>query len=59
MPLTYTGRALGLSFEPLTAHRSLAEVSERLYRHMESDGEFGQRLLEFYDIPLLHFGLME
>ncbi len=42
-----------------TDFQSLAEVSERLHFKIEADKEFGQRLLEFYDIPLLHLGLTE
>jgi hypothetical protein len=42
-----------------TDFRSLAEVSELLYRHIEAGGEDGKHLLPFYDIPLLHLGLTE
>ena len=36
---------------------SLAEISERLYRKIIDDKEFGPKLLPYYDIPLLHLGL--
>ena len=36
---------------------SLASLSESLHLKLSSDRQFGPRLLEFYDIPLLHLGL--
>lgn len=37
--------------------KSLARLAEALHSKLSSDREFGPRLLEFYDIPLLHLGL--
>jgi hypothetical protein len=36
---------------------SLAAMSEKFHRKIAADRVFGERLLPYYDIPLLHYGL--
>jgi hypothetical protein len=37
--------------------QSLSSLSEALYQRIAADTTYGPRLLPYYDIPLLHFGL--